>query len=224
MRYEKIVRGHFISRPNRFIAYCFVDGEEVICHVKNTGRCRELLIPGATVLLLDQRHNKARKTPFDLISVYKGEKLINMDSQAPNKIAEELMGKMFPKATIRREVTYGESRIDLFIENGDEKVFVEVKGVTLEIDGVARFPDAPTERGIKHLRSLEKAVAEGYRAIALFIIQMKGITHFEPNEVTHPEFAAALREAKNNGVEIWAYDCIVNEGAVDAHMPVEVRL
>lgn len=224
MKYGKILKGRFLSRPNRFIAYCEVEGKEMVCHVKNTGRCKELLIPGATVILSDERDKPERKTPFDLISVYKGKTLVNMDSQAPNKVAEELMARLFPEAEIRREVTYGNSRIDLYLENGDEKIFTEVKGVTLELDGVAKFPDAPTERGIKHLRELERAVSEGYRAIALFIIQMKGIKYFTPNEVTHPQFAVALRHAAENGVEVWAYDCIVHEGIVDADAAVEVIL
>lgn len=224
MRYKKILKGKFVSRPNRFIAHCEVDGKNVVCHVKNTGRCRELLVPGATVILSDERDNPSRKTPFDLISVYKGGVLVNMDSQAPNKVAYELMQRLYPEASIRSEVTYGESRIDLFVENGDEKMFVEVKGVTLELDGVAKFPDAPTERGVKHLRSLEKAVSEGYRAVALFVIQMKGIKYFTPNRETHPQFADALIEAYRNGVEVWAYDCKVQEGIVEADAPVEVRL
>lgn len=224
MRYNKILKAKFISRPNRFIAHCELDGEEVVCHVKNTGRCKELLTAGATVILTDERENKNRKTPFDLISVYKGEQLINMDSQAPNKVAEELMGRLYPNATIRREVTYGKSRIDLFIENGEEKIFVEVKGVTLEVDGVAKFPDAPTERGIKHLLELERAVSEGYKAIALFIIQMKGVEYFTPNSETHPQFADALAHAHKNGVQVWAYDCRVQEGFLEADDSVEVRL
>ena len=224
MKYEKIVRGAFLSRPNRFIANCLVEGKEVVCHVKNTGRCRELLIPGATVLLSDERGNEKRKTPFDLVSVYKGDVLVNMDSQAPNKIAEELMARLYPKAVIRREVKYGNSRIDLMIENGEERILVEVKGVTLEENGVARFPDAPTQRGIKHLRELEGAVAEGYGAAVLFIIQMKGVKHFEPNERMHPQFADALRSAKNKGVQILAYDCIVEEGTVTADAPVTVAV
>lgn len=224
MKYNKILKAKFISRPNRFIAHCELDGEEVICHVKNTGRCKELLTPGATVILTDERENKTRKTPFDLISVYKGERLINMDSQAPNKVAEELMKRIYLKAKIRREVTYGKSRIDLLVENGEEKIFVEVKGVTLESDGVAKFPDAPTERGIKHLRELERAASEGYKAIVLFIIQMKGVAYFTPNRETHPQFADALVEVHENGVDVWAYDCKVQEGIVEADMPVEVRL
>jgi len=221
MKYEKILKAKFISRPNRFIAHCELEGETVVCHVKNTGRCRELLVPGATVILTDERENKTRKTPFDLVSVYKGERLVNMDSQAPNKIAEELIERLFPEAEIRREITYGKSRIDLLVENGDERIFVEVKGVTLENDGVAKFPDAPTERGIKHLRELERAAAEGYRAIVLFIIQMKGVKYFTPNRETHPQFADALLHARQNGVEVWAYDCLVQEGVAEADMPVE---
>ncbi|MBR6650622.1 MAG: DNA/RNA nuclease SfsA [Clostridia bacterium] len=224
MKYNKILKAKFISRPNRFIAHCELDGEEVVCHVKNTGRCKELLTAGTTVILTDERENKTRKTPFDLISVYKGERLINMDSQAPNKVAEELMKRIYPKAKIRREVTYGKSRIDLLVENGEEKILVEVKGVTLEVDGVAKFPDAPTERGIKHLRELERAVSEGYKAIVLFIIQMKGVAYFTPNRETHPQFADAIVEVHKNGVDVWAYDCKVQEGIVEADMPVEVRL
>ncbi len=224
MRYKKILKGKFLSRPNRFIAHCEVDGEEVVCHVKNTGRCKELLVPGATVILSDERGNPSRKTPFDLISVYKGDVLVNMDSQAPNKVVAELMERLYPEAIIRSEVTYGESRIDLYVENGEDKMFVEVKGVTLEIDGVAKFPDAPTERGIKHLHSLEKAVSEGYRAVVLFVIQMKGIRYFTPNRETHPQFADALIEVHKNGVEVWAYDCKVQEGIVEADAPVEVIL
>ena len=224
MKYEKILRAKFISRPNRFIAVCDIDGEEVVCHVKNTGRCKELLVPGVTVILSDERDKPGRKTPFDLISVYKGDALINMDSQAPNKVAAELMKRLYPNAVIRSEVTYGNSRIDLLIEDGERKTFVEVKGVTLETDGVAKFPDAPAERGIKHLHSLERAVSEGYDAIALFIIQMKGIKYFTPNGDTHPEFALALANAGKNGVRVLAYDCVVSEGVVDAHMPVDVVL
>ncbi|MBQ7836467.1 MAG: DNA/RNA nuclease SfsA [Clostridia bacterium] len=222
MIYEKIIKATFLSRPNRFIARCVVDGEEVVCHVKNTGRCRELLVPGVTVLLSDERDNDKRKTPFDLVSVYKGERLINMDSQAPNKVAEELMKRLYPTARIQREVKYGESRIDLLVENEGVRTLVEVKGVTLEEDGVVRFPDAPTERGIKHLRELESAVSDGYEAVALFVVQMKDVKHFEPNEKMHPEFAAALRSAKENGVTLLAYDCIVTEDSIAANIPVKI--
>ena len=224
MRYKKVLRATFLSRPNRFIARCLVSGEEVTCHVKNTGRCRELLVPGATVILSDERDNKMRKTPFDLVAVYKGARLVNMDSQAPNKVAEELLCRLRPKAEIRREVTYGDSRIDLALTEGDSTTFVEVKGVTLEEDGVVRFPDAPTERGIKHLRELERAVSEGYGAAVLFIVQMKGVKYFEANAATHLQFAEALRSASEKGVKILAYDCVVEEDALCAADPVPVRV
>ena len=224
MRYDKIIKATFLSRPNRFIAKCVVDGDEVTCHVKNTGRCKELLVPGAEVILSDERDNENRKTPFDLVSVYKGDTLINMDSQAPNKIAEELLSQLYPNAEIRREVKYGNSRIDLFVEENGKGTFVEVKGVTLEEDGVAKFPDAPTQRGIKHLHELEKAVAEGYCATVLFIVQMKGVKYFEPNETTHPQFAEALRSAESNGVSVISYDCTVTENSVVPGAPVKVKL
>lgn len=224
MRYGKIVKGEFVSRPNRFIARCVIDGEEQTCHVKNTGRCKELLVPGATVILEDCRENTARKTSFDLIAVYKGDMLVNMDSQAPNKAAVELLSKLYPSARIKAEKTYGASRIDFFVENGDERIFVEVKGVTLEDGGAVRFPDAPTDRGTKHINELVSSLAEGYSAVVLFIVQMKGVTYFEPNEKTDPKFAEALRRASSKGVKILAYDCIVTEDSMTADMPVEVRL
>ena len=185
-----------------------VDGADTVCHVKNTGRCKELLIPGCTVVLA-YGDNPNRKTPYDVIAVYKGERLINMDSQAPNAVAADFLAERFPQATIRREVTYGESRFDFAIDNGEEKWFVEVKGCTLEIDNVGYFPDAPTERGVKHLRHLIRATEEGYRTAVLFVIQMEGIAAIRPNDVTHPAFGEALREAAAKGVEIWATDCAV---------------
>lgn len=224
MKYGKIKRGEFIARPNRFIAKCIIDGEEYTCHVKNTGRCRELLKEGASVILEDCRDNTSRKTPFDLVAVYKGDMLVNMDSQAPNKAAAELLRGLYPEGKVTAEKTYGASRIDFYVENGEEKLFVEVKGVTLEENGVVRFPDAPTERGAKHLRELISAVEEGYSAAVLFIIQMKGVRYFEPNEKTDPVFARALREAAGHGVKVLAYDCIVDECGMVADSPVDVRL
>ncbi len=226
MEYSNIKKAKFIVRPNRFIARVELDGEEVVCHVKNTGRCKELLVPGATVLLYES-DNPARKTKYDLISVYKGKHLINMDSQAPNQLFSEWVqaGGLFQNVSLlRREVTHGDSRFDFYIEADGKKAFVEVKGVTLEEDGVVRFPDAPTERGIKHLNGLVRCVEEGYDAYAVFVIQMSDVKHFEPNEKTHPAFGEALRRAAKAGVRVLAYDCRVAEGKVAMQNPVEVRL
>ena len=230
MKYNKVIKAKFISRPNRFIAYCAVDGEKETVHVKNTGRCRELLVPDSTVYLAVS-DNPERKTKYDLIAVEKetakGNIMINMDSQAPNSAAYEWMssgGYFGEGVTVRREVTYGKSRFDLYIEQGERRAFVEVKGVTLENDGVASFPDAPTERGIKHVNELVSAFEDGYEAYILFVIQMKGVHTFKPNDETHKAFGDALRHAAESGVKILAYDCAVspNEMVVDA--PVEVKL
>jgi len=226
MKYYNIKTGKFISRPNRFIAIVEIDGREEICHVKNTGRCKELLLPGARVFLQEFDTEK-RKTKYDLIAVYKGDCLINMDSQAPNKVFGEWAKESgyFKNLTlIKPEQKYGDSRFDFYIEDGDRKIFVEVKGVTLEKDGVALFPDAPTERGVKHINELCKAKKNGYEAIIAFVIQMKGIKVFKPNKETHPEFAAALKKAANSGVEILCLDCIVaeNELKIDGIIPGEI--
>ena len=230
MKYNKVIKAKFISRPNRFIAYCAVDGEKETVHVKNTGRCRELLVPDSTVYLAVS-DNPERKTKYDLIAVEKetarGNIMINMDSQAPNSAAYEWMssgGYFGEGVTVRREVTYGKSRFDLYIEQGERRAFVEVKGVTLENDSVASFPDAPTERGIKHVNELVSAFEDGYEAYILFVIQMKGVHTFKPNDETHKAFGDALRHAAESGVKILAYDCAVspNEMVVDA--PVEVKL
>ena len=230
MKYNKVIKAKFISRPNRFIANCAVDGEKETVHVKNTGRCRELLVPNSTVYLAVS-DNPERKTKYDLIAVEKetarGNIMINMDSQAPNSAAYEWMssgGYFGEGVTVRREVTYGKSRFDLYIEQGERRAFVEVKGVTLENDGVASFPDAPTERGIKHVNELVSAFEDGYEAYMLFVIQMKGVHTFKPNDETHKAFGDALRHAAESGVKILAYDCAVspNEMVVDA--PVEVKL
>lgn len=217
MKYKNIKEGIFISRPNRFIAYCEVDGKEEICHVKNTGRCKELLVPGAKVLL-EKSDNEKRKTPFDLVSVYKGERLINMDSMAPNKVFGEYVseGKFTGKVkNIKPEFTYGNSRIDFYIEAGEKKILAEVKGVTLEIDNAVYFPDAPTERGVKHIDELIKAKEEGFEVYVIFVTQMKGVRFFSPNRNTHPEFAHKLIEAKNKGVNIKCYECEVSIGEVN---------
>lgn len=214
----------FVRRINRFIAHVILDGEEVVCHVKNTGRCAELLIPGACVYLYCAPPDSKRKTAYDLIAVRKGERLINMDSQAPNKAALTFLRKKFPCATIRPETPYGVSRMDFCITEGESCMLVEVKGVTLERDGNVFFPDAPTERGTKHLRELIHARSEGYACSVLFVIQMQDVGTFSPNTATDPAFAEALSAAKDNGVEIWAYDCEVTPDSMSIRHPVEVRL
>ena len=223
MTYKTVRTGRFVTRPNRFIAIVNIDGTDTVCHVKNTGRCKELLVPGCTVVLA-AAENPARKTPYDLIAVYKGDRLINMDSQAPNAVAAAYLAERFPAATIRREVIYGDSRFDFAIEDGTDKWFVEVKGCTLEMDNIGYFPDAPTERGVKHLRHLIRAVEEGYKAAVLFIIQMEGVTAIRPNDTTHPAFGEALRQAAKAGVEVWATDCIVTPDTLTYLSPVSVQL
>lgn len=245
MKYEHIVTGTFLSRPNRFIAHVEIDGRDVVCHVKNTGRCRELLIPGVRVVL--EYHPDAaltgRKTEYDVIAVYKGGLLINMDSQAPNKAAWEwvhtnpgaVLGPFDRIKAIRREVTHGDSRFDLAFtlscdgvekESADSGIqaFMEVKGVTLEENGMVMFPDAPTERGVKHLHGLVKARQEGYEAYVLFVIQMGGVHGFKPNDTTHPAFGQALRAAAAAGVHVLARDCAVSPGSMDIGNPVPVIL
>ena len=223
MTYSHTKQGVFRARPNRFIAIVEVDGIDTVCHVKNTGRCKELLVPGCTVVLA-AGDNPNRKTPYDLIAVYKGNRLINMDSQAPNKVAERWLCKRFQNAVIRREFTYGDSRLDFMVEDGDDRWLIEVKGCTLEMDNVGYFPDAPTERGVKHLRHLIRATEEGYKAAALFIIQMEGIAAIHPNDVTHPAFGETLRQAAAAGVEVWAVDCTVTEDSLSHRAPVPVVL
>ncbi|MGN0373078.1 MAG: DNA/RNA nuclease SfsA [Enterocloster sp.] len=239
MFYKNIVHGTFVSRPNRFIAFVELNKRQVVCHVKNTGRCRELLTAGAEVIL--EYHPDAaqtgRKTEYDLIAVYKGNILINMDSQAPNAAAAEWLRAMeetgiSPESLgipsqIRREVTHGDSRFDLaFMLNSTDSrpAFMEVKGVTLEENGEARFPDAPTDRGIKHLNGLIRAHQEGCEAFVLFVIQMKGILSFCPNDRTHPAFGEALRKAALAGVHVLAYDCIVTPDSLKIDTPVPVKL
>lgn len=226
MKYNKVKTGIFKSRPNRFIAYVEVDGEVKTCHVKNTGRCKELLIPGVTVYL-EEQDNPKRKTKYDLIGVQKGNRMINMDSQAPNKVVYEwiMSGGLFSDIKlVKTEKTYGNSRFDLYVETENKQIYIEVKGVTLEEDGIVRFPDAPTERGVKHVRELIACVAEGYEAYIIFVVQMKDVTYFEPNNVTHPAFGEALREAEKKGVHILAMDCDVEFDQLNVRKNVKVKL
>ena len=230
MKYENTVSGVFIERPNRFIARVSVGGEEKICHVKNTGRCRELLLPGATVYLAKGAGAK-RKTEYDLVAVEKKREagnllLVNMDSQAPNAAAKEwlLSGGLGDIQNLKAESFHGDSRFDFsFIKDG-RRCFLEVKGVTLENDGICAFPDAPTQRGAKHLKELTQAVREGFGAYVLFVIQMKGIRAFTPNDNTHKAFGDALRNAAAAGVKILAYDCAVTPGEMLVDMPIDVEL
>ena len=216
MVYPNMVPGTFLARPNRFIAHVEIDSIAQVVHVKNTGRCRELLPAGAQVWC-QHSDNPKRKTQYDLITVQKGDRLINMDSQAPNAAAKEwlLSGGLGEITNLKAETFYGDSRFDFSFEKDGKKCFLEVKGVTLENNGVCAFPDAPTERGIKHLRELMRAVAEGHRASAVFIIQMEDVTDFAPNDVTHPAFGAALREAAAAGVEVAAFNCRVTPDSLE---------
>lgn len=213
MKYEAVVPGRFSMRPNRFVAHVEVDGTEQIVHVKNTGRCRELLRPGATVYLQDWGvEHTGRKTRYDLIAVEKGSLLVNMDSQAPNKVFSEWAkeGRFVPGLThLKPEAKWGNSRFDFYWEAGQRRGFVEVKGVTLEHDGLVRFPDAPTERGVKHLEELILTKEQGYEAAVCFVVQMEGMRSFSPNDETHPAFGAALRKAAAAGVRVMAMECHV---------------
>lgn len=226
VRYQNIVRGTFLDRPNRFVAQVEIDGQVQTVHVKNTGRCRELLVPGATVYL-EGSSDPNRKTAWDLVAVEKGNRLINMDSQAPNKVFGEWVraGKFLPDVTlIRPEMRYGDSRFDFYVEAGGKRHFIEVKGVTLEQDGVVRFPDAPTQRGVKHLEELLCARGEGYECWVFFVIQMSGVEFLVPNDSTHPEFGQALRRAAEGGVHVLALDCALTPDSLTIREPVPVRL
>lgn len=226
MKYKHIAEAAFLERPNRFIAYVNLFGKKEKVHVKNTGRCRELLKEGA-VVYLEKSGNTGRSTAYDLVAVRKGEKLINMDSQASNKVAEEWLYEkvLFPDLVlVRPEKKYGNSRFDFYVETEKEKIFIEVKGVTLEENGVVRFPDAPSERAVKHIEELIQARAEGYRAMVLFVIQMEEAVCFMPNAETHPEFAEVLCRAARAGVEILAYDCLVTADSLKINRPVQVCL
>ena len=223
MRYENMVPGIFLRRPNRFIAYVEIGGEEVICHVKNTGRCRELLVPGAKVWC--QHWDKPeRKTKYDLIAVEKGSRLINMDSQAPNAAAKEWLqqGGLGEISEVKPEHTWGDSRFDFSFQKDGRLCFLEVKGVTLETDGICAFPDAPTQRGVKHLQELTHLAQSGYGAYVLFVIQMDGVVHLHPNDATDPAFGKALRQAAAAGVQVLAVDCRIEPDSMTLNQPVPV--
>ncbi len=226
MIYENILPAIFVDRPNRFIAHVELNGRLEVCHVKNTGRCRELLIPGCRVYVQHQP-SPTRKTAYDLIAVEKGERLLNMDANAPNRVFNEYVraGRFLRGwSVIRPETTHGDSRFDFYLESPGHRLFAEVKGVTLEDDGVMRFPDAPTERGVKHLEGLARCVQEGYEAWAVFVIQTENVRWMEPNRRTHPAFADALRQAAQAGVHLLALDCHTESDRLEICRPVEIRL
>ena len=232
MKYKHIIKGRFLERPNRFIARVEIgdrqDGESKVetVHVKNTGRCRELLQKG-TIVYLEKSDNPSRSTAYDLVAVEKGERLVNMDSQAPNRAVEEWLrngGFSTDVTLVKPEARYGNSRFDFYLEAGGERIFMEVKGVTLEEEGVVRFPDAPSERAVKHVEELIAAKQEGYRVFVLFVIQMENVLYFTPNRDTHPEFADALCEAARAGVEILAYDCLVKPDSMTVNRPVPIAI
>ena len=226
MIYENILPAVFVDRPNRFIAHVELNGRLEVCHVKNTGRCRELLIPGCRVYVQHQP-SPTRKTAYDLIAVEKEERLLNMDANAPNRVFNEYVraGRFLRGwSVIRPETTHGDSRFDFYLESPGHRLFAEVKGVTLEDDGVMRFPDAPTERGVKHLEGLARCVQEGYEAWAVFVIQTENVRWMEPNRRTHPAFADALRQAVQAGVHLLALDCHTEPDRLEICRPVEIRL
>lgn len=229
MKYNSIIKGIFIERPNRFTAICKIDDITTKVHVKNTGRCRELLIPGTTVFL-EKAASPTRKTLFSLIAVMKGNRLINIDSQAPNKVVFEALqsgaidlglGKII---NITPEVKYGSSRFDFYAETLKSKIFIEVKGVTLEKNNIAMFPDAPTERGLKHIKELTNALSQGYNTFIIFVIQMTDLNYFTPNKETHLDFAIALNNAVKQGVKVFAYDCNVYESEIGIRNTVKILL
>lgn len=225
MEYANMRPGKFLARPNRFIAHIEIDDSVQVCHVKNTGRCKELLVPGCTVWC-QESDKPERKTKFDLIAVQKGDRLINMDSQAPNAAAKEWLerGGLGEIENLKAEVFRGDSRFDFAFCKGGIQCFLEVKGVTLETDGVCAFPDAPTQRGVKHLEGLTQLCKAGFGAYVLFVIQMEDVRYLHPNQVTDPAFAKALREAAAAGVQVLAMDCTVTPNTMVINNPVEVRL
>ena len=227
MKYSNVRTATFLQRPNRFIAHVLIEDREEIVHVKNTGRCREILQKG-TEVILEEATNKDRKTKYSLIAAYKGDVLINIDSQIPNavvfeSIKENMVKELLNVSKLNREVVYGNSRFDLYFEAGEKKGFIEVKGVTLENDGVAMFPDAPTERGTKHIYEMIKAVEEGYSGYIFFLIQMKGVQCFTPNSLQDPKLAEALSLAKKKGVSIFAYDSVVTMDGIVLGDPIKIQ-
>ncbi|MGX4601063.1 DNA/RNA nuclease SfsA [Faecalimicrobium sp. JNUCC 81] len=231
MKYNNIIKAEFIERPNRFIAYCNICGNIEKVHVKNTGRCRELLTPNCTVYL-EESDNPNRKTKYSLIAVQKGDRLINMDSQVPNKVVyEALVNKsiILPNLNediklIKTEKTYGNSRFDIYLETESKKVFIEIKGATLEEENIVMFPDAKTERGVKHINELIKASEEGYKCYVIFVVQMENVLYFTPNKKMHLELSEALNMANAKGVDVLAYDCIVNQDSIIIKDDVKVIL
>lgn len=229
MKYKKVEEAIFLKRPNRFIAHVLINDAEEIVHVRNTGRCKELLIPGARVILEDCSHIPTRKTKYSLIAVWKEKILVNMDSQIPNKVIFDAIKhkdieSLSNITKLKREFTYGNSRFDLYFEDNNSKGFIEVKGVTLENDGIAMFPDAPTERGAKHVLEMIEAVNEGYRGIIFFLVQMKGPHIFKANWKMDNKFSQALKLAKENGVEVLAYDSMVSQNNIEIGIPIRVDI
>jgi sugar fermentation stimulation protein A len=225
---EKIIRGRFIKRPNRFIAHVDINGEEVIVHVPNTGRCKEILIEGCTILL-KKSDNPNRKTKYSLLGAYKNDKIIHIDSQEPNKVVEEALfmqriEKLKKYHKIEREKKYGNSRFDFRLSNENEEYYLEVKGVTLELDGICKFPDAPTQRGTKHLLELIDVVESGRGAGVIFLIQMDDIIYFTPNKDMDKNFSDALIKCRENGVDIFAYKCKIGEDFIELYEEVDVVL
>lgn len=228
MRYSNMIQGIFLKRPNRFIAHVMVNGSEEIAHVKNTGRCRELLLPGARVILQDHGLDTKRKTRYSLISVYKEGMLVNMDSQVPNRVVMDALmdGKiqgLGAPELIKGEQRFGDSRFDVYYRDGDREGFIEIKGVTLEMDGLSKFPDAPTIRGTKHIMEMIRAVEDGYEGNILFLIQMKGPETFTPNRTMDPEFGQALDLAVNKGVRVHVYDSIVTFDSIQIGSKIQYR-
>lgn len=226
LKYDNVIGAKFISRPNRFVAVAKINGENELIHVKNTGRCRELLVSNADIFA-EKASSSQRKTKYDLISVIKNGRLINIDSSAPNKIVREWLengGLIKNPSLIKAEKTYKSSRFDFYIEKGERKIFAEVKGVTLEENGVVMFPDAPTARGVKHLRELQSCIKDGFEAYIIFVVQMKGVSYFTPNRKTHAEFADELTKCKNEGVNIVCFDCNVSQNSIEAADFVKVML
>ena len=226
MRYTNIMAGKFLARPNRFIAHVEIAGREEIVHVKNTGRCKELLLPGATVYVQHFPEGK-RKTKYDLIAVEKQNLLINMDSQAPNKVVQEWLMEQEPFGKItylKPECKHGDSRFDFYLETEAKKMFIEVKGVTLEENGVVLFPDAPTERGVKHVQELCHCLEQGYEAAIVFVVQMSGMRYFTPNRRTHAAFAEALERAEACGVGMLALSCEVTPKSLAINGAIPVQL